>query len=109
MRSYSNLSKVSEVRVRSPSPVLLHPSTGHYQSVPTVIVFTKYDLLVSMMRENLKEDHPNMDKDSLDSQSEEEALNAFEKCLESLRQTMGRFRIPMPPYARVSGMFMPMR
>lgn len=49
-----------------------------------------------------------MDDHTLDSRSVEEALKAFEKCLQSLRQTMGRLKIQMPPYARVSGTFVPL-
>ena len=76
-----------------------------YESVPIVIVFTQYDRLVRTKRAELKEDHPRMDDHILDSRSMEEAWRAFEKCLDSLRQTMRRLNVPMPPYARVSGTF----
>ena len=78
------------------------------QSVPIVIVFTEYDRLVRTKRAELKEDHQYMDDHTLDSRSVEEALKAFEKCLQSLRQTMRRLNVQMPPYARVSGTFMPL-
>ena len=82
--------------------------TSCCQSVPIVIVFTQYDRLVRTKRAELKEDHQYMDDHTLDSRSVEEALKAFEKCLQSLRQTMGRLKIQMPPYARVSGTFVPL-
>ena len=76
-----------------------------YEPVPIVIVFTQYDRLVRTKRAELKEDHPYMDDHTLDSRSVEEAWKAFEKCLQSLRQTMRRLNVQMPPYARVSGTF----
>ena len=85
------------------------PRSGfHYQSVPIVIVFTQYDRLVRTKRAELKEDHPRMDDNILDSRSVEEAWKAFEKCLDTLRHTMRRLNVQMPPYARVSGRFMPL-
>ncbi|KAN0138278.1 hypothetical protein V8E53_003741 [Lactarius tabidus] len=71
-------------------------------SIPIVIVFTQYDRLVRTKRAELKEDHPRMDDHALDGRSVEEAWKAFEKCLQSLRQTMRRLNVQMPPYARVS-------
>lgn len=71
-------------------------------SIPIVIVFTQYDRLVRTKRAELKEDHPYMDDHTLESRSVEEAWKAFEKCLQSLRQTMRRLNVQMPPYARVS-------
>lgn len=73
------------------------------------MVFTKYDQLVTMKRVQLKEIHPQMDDHTLDSRSVEEASNAFEKCLQNLGYTMRRLGVPMPPYARVSGIFMPLQ
>jgi uncharacterized protein YecE (DUF72 family) len=72
-----------------------------------VIVFTQYDRLVRTKRLELKEEHPRMDDHMLDSRCVEEAWKAFEKCLQSLRQAMRRLNVQMPPYARVSGTFMP--
>ena len=80
------------------------PSFRH-ESVPIVIVFTRYDLLVRLKRAELKEDYPHMDDHNLDNRSVVEAWKAFERCLESLRHTMRRLNIQMPPYARVSGTF----
>ena len=73
------------------------------------MVFTKYDQLVTTKRVQLKNIHPHMDDHALESRSVEEASNAFEKCLQNLGYTMRRLGIPMPPYARVSGIFMPLQ
>jgi hypothetical protein len=105
MRSYLNLSKIS--KVRSHSPFITYLSTVHCQSVPTVIVFTQYDRLVKTKRGQLKKRHPYMEDHTLDSRSVEEASKVFEKCLQSLGSTMRRLKIQMPPYARVSGIFVP--
>ena len=78
------------------------------QSVPIVIVFNQYDRLVWTRRAELKEDCPYMDDHTLDNRSVKVAGKAFEKCLQSLRQTMGRLKVQMPPYARVSGTFVPL-
>jgi hypothetical protein len=91
----------------SVSPFITLRPTFRYQSVPIVIVFTQYDRLVRTKRAELKEDHPYMDDHTLESRSVEEAWKAFEKCLQSLRQTMRRLNVQMPPYARVSGIFVP--
>lgn len=81
----------------------------YYQSVPIVMVFTKYDRLVRTKRGQLKKDHPYMDDHTLDSRSAEEASKAFEKCLRFLGYTMRRLKIQMLPYARVSGIFVPLQ
>src|ERR1700761_8819206 len=104
MRRYSNLSKRFQVRSRS-SDLSLSDLAFRYESVPIVIVFTQYDRLVRTKRAELKEDYPNMDGHNLDNRSVEEAWKAFERCLESLRHTMRRLNVQMPPYARVSGTF----
>ena len=72
-----------------------------------VIVFTQYDRLVRAMRLELKDDYPNMDDHILDNRCVEEAWKAFEKCLQSLRKALRRLNIQMPPYAKVSGTFVP--
>ena len=50
-------------------------------------------------RAELEKDHPLLDK--------EEALKAFENCRRSLEHMMRRLAIPIPPLARVSGIFVP--
>jgi len=74
----------------------------HKIQLPIVLVFTQYDRLVRTKRAELKEDHPHMDNDTLNSRSVEEAWKAFEICLQSLRRTMRNLGIGMPSYARVS-------
>ena len=91
----------------STSCVIITRPTFRYQSVPMVIVFTKYDLLVRTRRLELKDDYPNMDDHTLDNWCVEEAWKAFEKCLQSLKQAMRRLNIQMPPYVRVSGTSVP--
>jgi len=82
-------------------------STGGYQSVPIVIVFTQYDRLVRTKAAELKEDHPRMDPTRLRDRSLEEAGKAFENCLQSLQRTVNYLKIPMPRYATVSGISVP--
>ena len=89
------------------SCVIITRPTFCHQSVPMVIVFTQYDRLVRTRRLELKDDYPNMDDHTLDNRCVEEAWKAFEKCLQSLRQALRRLNIQMPPYARVSGTFVP--
>ena len=109
MRSYSNLPKKFNVRSFD---LLFFQKNLHfsvrYQSVPIVIVFTQYDRLVRTKRAELKEDNQFMSDETLNSRSVEEAWKAFEICLQSLQRTMRRLGIGMPPYARVSGIFVPL-
>ena len=49
-----------------------------------------------------------MDPASLRAASLEDAQEALNICLKSLQHTMNRLRIPMPRYARVSGMLSPL-
>ena len=78
-------------------------TTGDYQSVPIVIVFTQYDRLVRTKEFRLWEEYPDMDPTHRHERSVEEARKAFEMCLESLQLTMDRLGIPMPPCTIVSG------
>ncbi|KAF8269280.1 hypothetical protein EI94DRAFT_1725716 [Lactarius quietus] len=71
-------------------------------SIPIVIVFTQYDRLVRTKRAELKEDHPRMDDDTLDSRSMEEASKALATYLGPLERVMRPLNIQMPPYTRVS-------
>jgi hypothetical protein len=73
-----------------------------------VIVFTQYDRLVRTKKAEMKEEQPFLDDDTLNSRSVEEAWKAFEICLQSLQRTSRRLGIAMPPYARVSGIFVPL-
>jgi len=53
----------------------------------------------------LREEYPRMDPASLRATSLEDAQEAFNICLKSLQHTMNHLGIPMPRYARVSGIF----
>ena len=56
----------------------------------------------------LEEDHQSMDRDVLHIRSVEEAWKAFDIRLQSLQRTMSRLGVPMPRYARVSGISVPL-
>ena len=56
----------------------------------------------------MQEEDENLDPATLEDQSKEEARKAFEICVQSLRRTMHRLKIPMPRYVKVSGIFMPL-
>ena len=71
-----------------------------------MIVFIQYNKLVMMKKDDLEGDHPFVDKDAIPS--EEEASKAFENCRRSLEHMMRRLAIPIPPLARVSGIFVPL-
>ncbi|KAH9058928.1 hypothetical protein EDB83DRAFT_2675655 [Lactarius deliciosus] len=75
---------------------------AHKDQVPIVVVFTQYDRLVRTKEDGLREDHPHMDPTRLRDRGVEEAQKAFQDCLESLKRTMNRLKIPMPRYATVS-------
>jgi hypothetical protein len=106
-RSYSNLHIRTKVRSNLPS---FHSSIDlcDYHSVPLIIVFTQYDRLVRTKELELREEYPQMDPASLRATSLEDAQEAFNICLKSLQRTMNRLKIPMPSYARVSGMPSPL-
>ena len=93
-------------------PVILlshfNPLGVRCHSVPIVIVFTQYDRLVRTKRAELKEDNPFMNDDTLNSRCVEEAWKTFQNYLQSLERSMRRLSIQMPPYARVSGIFLPL-
>ncbi|KAH9172534.1 hypothetical protein EDB89DRAFT_888122 [Lactarius sanguifluus] len=74
----------------------------HNNQVPIVIVFTQYDRLVRTKEYELREEHPHMNPTRRRDRGVEEAQKAFEDCLKSVRRTMNRLGIPMPPYATVS-------
>jgi hypothetical protein len=59
------------------------------------------------MEDELREEDENINPATLEDRSKEEARIAFEICVQSLRRTMDRLKIPMPRYVRVSGTFMP--
>lgn len=72
-----------------------------------VIVFTQYDRLVRTKEAELREEYPNMDQARVKEMGREDAQEAFNTCLKSLQRTMNHLKIPMPRYARVSGIISP--
>ena len=70
-----------------------------------MIVFIQYNKLVMTKKAELEEDHPLVDKDTI--RSEEETSKAFENCRRSLEHMMRRLAIPIPPLARITGIFDP--
>jgi hypothetical protein len=80
-------------------------SIGDYESVPLVIVFTQYDRLVRTKKAELEEEEGITDP----VRSEDDALKAFEKCLSLVEKTITRYlKVPMPRYAKASGIFVPL-
>ncbi|KAH9066175.1 hypothetical protein EDB87DRAFT_1732214 [Lactarius vividus] len=75
---------------------------AHEIQIPVVLVFTQYDRLVRSKKAELQEEHRNLDEIFLREQSEKDARDAFNKCLQSLQRTLDRMEIPMPHCARVS-------
>ncbi|KAH9038296.1 hypothetical protein EDB84DRAFT_1479590 [Lactarius hengduanensis] len=75
---------------------------AHDIQIPVVLVFTQYDRLVRSKKAELQEEHENLDEKILRDQSEKDARDAFNKCLQSLQRTLDRMNIPMPHCARVS-------
>ena len=75
------------------------------RSVPIVIVFTQYDRLVRTKEAELRQKYPSMEQTARRDRSVEEARMAFEYCLELLKRSMKRLKIPMPRYAAASGIF----
>ncbi|KAF8267299.1 hypothetical protein EI94DRAFT_1830198 [Lactarius quietus] len=71
---------------------------AHEKGVPLVLVFTQYDRLERTKAKHLR-GKPNMDKTSLRHQSIEDAEEAFETCLKTLKLKPDT---PMPTYAKVS-------
>ena len=49
-----------------------------------------------------------MNDDTLNSRTVGEARKAFGECLQPLERSMRRLGIGMPPYAKVSGIFLPL-
>ena len=92
----------------STSHLITLQSTGDFQPVPIVVVFTQYDRLVRTKEAELREEYPKMNQDRLRELGAEEAHEAFTICLQSLQRTMNRLRIPMPRHAKVSGILSPL-
>jgi hypothetical protein len=85
--------------------IIICQSSGNYQLVPIVIVFTKYDQLVRIKETALREDYPLMEPTNVHNLGVEEAWKTFGIWLGVLRRTINRLGIPMPFCATVSGIF----
>jgi hypothetical protein len=68
-----------------------------------MLVFTQHDRLVRTKAMQLR--GTGLDKATLDRRSVEDAQEVFKGTLESLQVTMDKLEIPLPTYARVSGIF----
>ena len=66
-------------------------------------MFTQYDRLPKTKSLQLRKTDPSLDPATLHQQSVEGAQEAFKGTLKSLQDTMDNLKIPMPTYARVSG------
>ena len=64
------------------------------ESVPVVIVFTKYDKLVRTKRAELQEDGGSLSEDALHEKSKEEAQEALNVCIRSLERTLRGIETP---------------
>jgi hypothetical protein len=74
------------------------------ESAPVVIILTKYDQLVRMKKEELREEDEGLDPEVLDKRSNEEAQRVFETCTKSLEQAASRMKMPTPHYVNISSM-----
>ena len=83
------------------------------ESAPVVIVFTKYDRLVRLKRDQLQEDGYDLSEDALHEKSNAEAQKALDVCIQSLESTLSGMQIPKlqtpkPRYVTVSGINLPL-
>jgi hypothetical protein len=77
------------------------------ETVPTVVVFTKYDRLVLSKKRDLEEDNVNLGPEELERRGTEEAQKVLDTCIQSvenafLRLGLGKQRIR---YVNISSMF----
>jgi hypothetical protein len=70
-------------------------------------VFTQYDRLVRTKEFQLRETQPDVDPAGRRGQSIANAQETFKGTLKSLEATTDHLGIPMPTFAKVSGMFAP--
>jgi hypothetical protein len=77
------------------------------ETVPIVVVFTKYDRLVRTKRTELEEDNVNLSPEDLDKRGEEEAQKALETCVQSLENTSRRLGLKNQTirHANISSIF----
>ena len=77
------------------------------ETVPIVVVFTKYDRLVWSKRKELEEDYTNLGPEELDRRGTEEAQKVLDTCVQSVVSAYHRLGLKeqTPRHASVSGIF----
>ena len=84
------------------------------ESVPVVVVFTKYDYLVRTKRVELHDDNNSLSEDSLREQSKEEVRKVLDGCIQFLKATADTLSktkgtpIQKPHHVIVSGIIFPL-
>jgi hypothetical protein len=77
------------------------------ETVPIVVVFTKFDRLVWSKRKELEEDYINLGSEDLDKRGTEEAQKILDTCVQSVESAFRRLRLmeQTPRHANVSSIF----
>ena len=68
-----------------------------------MVVFTKYDKLVRTLKEELREDNPDLAREYLENLSKEGARERLAEYMQLLSHTLSAMRTPLPPIVNVSG------
>ena len=79
-----------------------------HQIVPLVVVFTQYDRLVRTKIKQLQRKNKNTTPEEAKHQGKIDASEAFRVCVDSLERSMNELSVPMPPYSKVSGKYVPL-
>ncbi|KXN83934.1 hypothetical protein AN958_00798 [Leucoagaricus sp. SymC.cos] len=75
---------------------------AHKRAIPLVIVFTQYDMLVETKIMQLKRKNNEMTPEAAEQQGKVDAQKALQVCVESLKRSMKKHKVPLPPFAEVS-------
>jgi len=77
------------------------------ETVPIVVVFTKYDRLVWVKKRELKEDNVNLGPEDLDKRGTEEAQKVLDTCIQSVENAFRRLGLKEQTirHANVSSIF----
>jgi len=77
------------------------------ETVPIVVVFTKYDRLVYTMKSELKDNNVNLGPEDLDQRGKEEARKALDVSIQSVKDAFGRLGLKEQTirHANVSSIF----
>jgi hypothetical protein len=93
----------SEFLTATPVMLLSHDGFTFTESVPIVVVFTKYDLLFRSKMYELREDEAGLNPKDLHNRAREEAQKGFDVCVKSLHHGAIRYMdSKMPQWAKVS-------